>query len=240
MLEAHRIVHTYMQESPLLESGLILYKDFLGPELAKKVWDQGAEGYIKDGRKPETMVMNLTGTPAYEASGAIFPLIFKFFQPSLRKELKWHFAQQTYIQHLLNAPGDGDDQKVFHSDTFFPNLKFWYFPKSVVIDEGPFWFVPESVRLTPQLIEWHKARVEDLKAGRDEFWRGPSHREGSFRINDEELAVLGLKGIPVEVEADTLVVANVFGFHKRGETKRPTHRISIHGNLRLLNPFEHE
>lgn len=238
MIEAHRIVETYMVKTPVLDSGVVLFDRFLGPDLAKAVKEQGDKSYIKDGRKPETMVNNLEGTPAFEAADPIFQIMRRFFPEHVLKEVKELFAHHTYIQHLYNVPWDGDDQKIFHSDTFFPNLKFWYFPHKIEIEEGPFWYVPGSPKLTEKLIDWHISRVADLKAGSEEHWRGPSHREGSFRISDEEISDLGLKGVPVPVEADTFVVANVFGFHKRGDTQKPSNRVSIHGSLRLRNPFK--
>lgn len=240
MIEAHRLVSTYMRDTELLKSGFIKLEGFLGWKMAGRVYEQGMESRVKDGRMADTMVVNLPDSPAYEAAGEIFPVVMSVFQEHIRPEVKFLFAHQTYLQHLLNAPDDGDEQKVYHSDTFFPNVKFWYFPRKVEVQDGPFWYVPYSVQLTEKLIEWHKQRVEDLKAGREEEWRGPSHRQGSFRINDAELAGVGLKGEPVTVEGDTLVIANVFGFHKRGDTTRESHRVAVHGNLRLSNPFEYE
>jgi hypothetical protein len=107
----------------------------------------------------------------------------------------------------------------------------------VKVDEGPFWYTPNSAKLTEGLISWHEDRVRDMKSGMVEEWRGQPHKEGSFRASLEELADLGYKPFPVEVDADTLVVANVFGFHRRGDTVKPTNRVSMHGSIRLKNPF---
>ena len=40
------------------------------------------------------------------------------------------------------------------------------------------------------------------------------------------------------VPANTLVVANVFGFHRRGHTEEQVVRDAVHGSVRVSNPFE--
>ena len=39
------------------------------------------------------------------------------------------------------------------------------------------------------------------------------------------------------VAGDTLVVANVFGFHRRAEAHVPSERLAIHGSIRYDSPF---
>ena len=42
---------------------------------------------------------------------------------------------------------------------------------------------------------------------------------------------------PVPVDGNTLVIANVSGFHRRGDTANTYIRDAIHGSIRLSNPF---
>ena len=37
---------------------------------------------------------------------------------------------------------------------------------------------------------------------------------------------------------NTLIIANVFGYHARSFAEKTTSRISIHGSLRYTNPFK--
>jgi hypothetical protein len=53
-------------------------------------------------------------------------------------------------------------------------------------------------------------------------------RQGSFRIDAAELAPLGLPPPRAfAVPANTLVVADTFGFHARGPSERPSLRVEI-------------
>src|SRR5215469_6552843 len=53
-------------------------------------------------------------------------------------------------------------------------------------------------------------------------------REGSFRIDPDELASLGLpQPHAFAVPAGTLIVADTFGFHARGPSVRPSLRVEI-------------
>lgn len=240
LTEANRLVGTYMQDTELLRTGLIKFENFVGNEnLIAAIEEQIQKTPVRDEKAKDSMVRYLGGTPAYAVLEPIWHIITGSFKKDLFDEVSNAFVLHTYLQHLFNKPDDGDDQKVFHSDTFFHCLKFWYFPRAVSKENGAFWYVPNSPILTDGLLEWHKARVEDLKNGCAEDWRGVGHKEGSFRINEAELKELGLTPLPVEVNDDTLIVANVFGFHKRGDTVKPTHRLAVHGSIRISNPLRH-
>ena len=237
LVEAHRVVGTYMTNTDLLHCGTVAFYNFLGP-IAGEIADEIMAVPIKDGKSDESVVLGLPDTSRSKRKlGKIWNMVRQVFQSHMEEEIHRLFCSNTYLQHLYNCPDDNDEQKVYHSDTFFHCVKFWYFPLEVEKDDGPFWYVPNSVVLTPELIAWHEARVKDLREGQVEEWRGPGHREGSFRISPEELAFLGLKPEPVCVEPDTLVVANTHGFHRRGDVATPKHRLSIHGSIRIGNPF---
>lgn len=233
----------YMRDSDLFTIGLIRIRDFLVrareryADLPKRIAEEIRRVRPGDGKREDSLV---TSTPQDSASrvcaGAMWPAISGLFTAH-HAEVARKFYANLYLQHLFNTPDDNDEQKVFHSDTFFPAIKWWYFPHSVGEKDGPLMYVPNSPVLTPQLLAWHQAQVDSIKAGAVEAWRGRGHVEGSLRINDDELAALGLKGEAVTVDADTLVIANVFGFHRRGDTAKPTHRLALHGSIRIDRPL---
>ncbi len=238
--EANRIVNTYMKDSELLRSGLMRFENFLGqPALVAAIAQQISESPIRDGKAKDSLIRDMKDKPAIAVMAPLWPIVTGLFQDELFDEVTNFFILHTYLQHLYNRPDDGDEQKVFHSDTFFHCVKFWYFPQDVSVGDGAFWYVPNSPVVTDKLLAWHGDRVRDLKEGSAEDWRGPSHKEGSFRINEKELHDLDLTAVPVEVKADTLVLANVFGFHRRGDTVKPAHRLAIHGSIRISNPLKH-
>ena len=138
-----------------------------------------------------------------------------------------------YLQTVIGEPdGPNDPQTALHSDTFHSTTKGWFFLSAVEEDEGPFMYVPGSHRLTPQRLDWE--REQSLSA------RGHAnshHAAGSFRLSPNALPDLGY-GPPraVAVPANTLVIADTFGFHARAPSKRSSIRPTIHTYIRR-NPF---
>jgi hypothetical protein len=139
----------------------------------------------------------------------------------------------TYVQSILSQVIDAppDPQTHLHADTFHPTVKAWYFLTDVEEDAGPFSYVPGSHRLTPQRLAWERqmslvARTADRLTSR-----------GSFRVGVDALPGLGLPPPRLfAVPANTLVVADTFGFHARGPSLRPALRIELWGYGRR-NPF---
>jgi len=93
---------------------------------------------------------------------------------------------QSILRHACS--GSPDPQTLLHADTFHPTVKAWLFLTDVLEDAGPFTYVPGSHRLTRQRLDW-EGRVS-LAARRA---ANPETRQGSFRIDPDELAALGLE-----------------------------------------------
>ncbi|UOM35305.1 phytanoyl-CoA dioxygenase family protein [Acuticoccus sp. I52.16.1] len=130
-------------------------------------------------------------------------------------------------------PSRPDPQVTLHADTFHPTAKFWLFLHDVGIEDGPFAFVPGSHRLTPQRLAWeHEQALKATGVGNEH------HAAGSFRMTEEELEALGYDRPiqPLPVKANTFLVADTYGFHRRTPALKPNARVAIHGMLRR-NPF---
>ncbi|MHC1478782.1 phytanoyl-CoA dioxygenase family protein [Frateuria aurantia] len=140
----------------------------------------------------------------------------------------------AYVQTILShVPGhrDADPQLQLHADTFHPTVKAWLFLEDVAEEDGPFCYVPGSHRLTPRRLAWEQARSEQV----DQLDRLSSR--GSLRASAEALEEMGLPApIRMAVPANTLVVADTFGFHARGPASRPSRRVELWGYGRR-NPF---
>ena len=118
-----------------------------------------------------------------------------------------------------------DLQKELHRDTFFRAIKFWLFLRPVALEDGPFEYVPGSHRLTAKRLEWEQAKANAAIAS-----RRPPDSSGSFRIQDHDLPALDLPPpVSVACEANTLVLADVFGFHRRGAALPGRERLAIYG-----------
>lgn len=241
VVAAYQSADQYMRKTSLRTEGLLIVKRFLEsrslngliPELEKEIFQIG----IGDAKRLDSLVINSVYTSASRIAGReVREFVMNLFTRDHLGVLD-KLDKSLYRQHLYNCPDDNDEQKVFHSDIFFPALKCWYFPHAVEEKDGPFMYVPFSPVLTDALLDWHQAQVEKIRMDQVEPWRGRGHREGSFRISMDEIASLGLKPQAVTVEPDTLVVANVFGFHRRGDTFAPCHRLSLHGSVRIDRPI---
>lgn len=138
------------------------------------------------------------------------------------------------IQSILANQGVGadDPQCAIHSDTFHSTSKAWFFLHDVGPDDGPFFYVPSSHKLTPERLAWERA--QSIAASRHDM---RDHAEGSFRVSRDDLTALGLsQPQPVTVKANTLVIADTFGFHGRTPSPRATQRVELYATLRR-NPF---
>ncbi|HEY4471574.1 MAG TPA: phytanoyl-CoA dioxygenase family protein [Stellaceae bacterium] len=131
----------------------------------------------------------------------------------------------VWIQSILRHAHDGpaDPQTALHADTFHPTVKAWLFLTDVAANAGPFTYVPGSHRLTPQRLAWERRMSLAAPSSRD-----PEIRQGSFRIDPSDLAALGLPDPRIfAVPANTLIVADTFGFHARGPSVGRSVRVEI-------------
>ncbi|NKC34354.1 phytanoyl-CoA dioxygenase family protein [Falsiroseomonas selenitidurans] len=151
------------------------------------------------------------GTLRYVAASAAEPLVYI----------------QTILTHA--APGaEADPQTALHMDTFHPNMKAWFYLQDVPEEVGPLAFVPGSHRLTRRRQAWERTR--SVVAAQRRIG-------GAFRIAEEALLRLQLPPPRrLAVPANTLVGADVRGFHARSRTAQPSMRVEIYAISRP-NPF---
>ena len=219
------------------KNGYLLKTNFLDDDAFKQL-EQEARNYTgetREGRQGDTLTQRAVMSPEKRAA---VPAIAKLLDSSELAKLA-HFtaghlrAPFYYIETVKNhhTEGEKDPQKVFHTDTFHPTMKCWFFIDQVTMDNGPFTFVPQSNRLTLARL---KAEYRKSVEGKDQANRYA--RRGSMRYSEAEIKALGLpEPIAFEVPPNTLVIANTFGIHKRTESGRST-RLAIYGDSRT-NPF---
>jgi hypothetical protein len=143
-------------------------------------------------------------------------------------------APVWFVQTVIAEPDRGglDPQTEVHADTFHPTAKMWFFLQDVGDDDGPFMYVPGSHRLTPGRLEWEYRT--SLTARED---KRHHHAHGSFRVRPDELAAMGFpQPRRMTVKANTVVIADTFGFHARTPSPKPTLRMEVHAYLRQA-PF---
>jgi hypothetical protein len=130
------------------------------------------------------------------------------------------------IRQHVRETSQHDPQKDLHMDTFHPCVKAWLFLDDVTDRNGPFNYVPGSHKLTWARIKWEYG--QSFIASTPDRENGNRYWDGAFRVSLGDLKEMGYpKPISLEVPANTLVIANVRGFHCRGEATQSRHRRSI-------------
>lgn len=144
-------------------------------------------------------------------------------------------SPMVYLQTIMaQTRGSAlpDPQTDLHTDTFHPTVKAWLFLTDVALDAMPFVYVPGSHRLTPARLDWERRMSIAASSGatRDQHTLVRA-------VAPDTLAELGLPAAQaIAAPANTLVVADTFGFHARGPSVAPTSRVEIWAFGRR-NPF---
>lgn len=141
-------------------------------------------------------------------------------------------AMHIYTTVHGDETANPDIQKDLHRDTYFSNLKFWYYLHPAPLEDGPLVYVPRSHKLTAERLDWEQAQalaaIERIR-GRDRRARNEDDK-GSFRIAERDLASIGLPPPkPLPVAGNTLVIADTLGFHRRGDSRPGARRLAIYG-----------
>ena len=94
------------------------------------------------------------------------------------------YVQTVFSQHAPEA--EPDIQSFFHSDTFHPTVKSWFFLQDVDDDAAPFAYVPGSHRANKRRLAWERRVSINAHKADDRLTA-----EGSFRISEREIGQLG-------------------------------------------------
>lgn len=128
------------------------------------------------------------------------------------------------VEELIQGPDEGKDPETdLHTDIFFPTHKGWLYLDDVVQDNAPFVYVKGSHRMQRERLPY-------------EYGYSCSGDRRSRRITPEEVERRGLTETVFELPANTLVVANVCGYHRRVRGRPGQSRLGLHMSLRR-NPF---
>jgi hypothetical protein len=244
LMRARKITNKSKTLQTYLDDGMVVITDFLGAEIAKTIGNITEQFPVSVNKQPFNLVYRMDKHPAEKdmiLNGKLREVVFECLMLSDKhKDGSNQYMNNTFVQRVHNRPDDGDVQKVMHMDTYYDAVKFWYFPKEVRLENGPFTISPKSHIMTEKRLMWMQEaymRYYDKTIGAE---RSKDHAEGSLRILPDELAQLELGICHMDVPADSLIISNVFGFHGRGNATVESIRDSIHGSIRLNSPFDSE
>ncbi|WP_051687113.1 phytanoyl-CoA dioxygenase family protein [Microbulbifer sp. HZ11] len=222
--------------------GFILKRDFLPAadfqRLAQEL--QGYEGAVREFVEGTTLTQRLFITGAERSKMPETRALVE--NPALDRLMRYCSSKNRrplyYVENLCNQANvvpRPDPQRDMHADTFHPCVKGWLYVDGTDGRNGPFVYVPGSHRLSWRRLQWEYR--QSLEASKQGAARDPArYWDGSFRVSATDLQKMGLQPKTFHVPANTLVVANVYGFHCRGEAAERSHRMTVWMQARD-NPF---
>jgi hypothetical protein len=220
------------------ENGYIAIENFLSDaEFASLEKEARAfKGEIREARQGDTLTHRGVLSPdVLQQHPALQKVLDSKKLSSLARFSSGHFrAPLYYLEQVKNkyCEGAADPQKTLHNDTFHPSMKVWFFIDDVSPEMGPFTFVPGSHKLDWKRLKWHYKMSIDAKNNTNAL-----HARGSTRYSLDDLKQLGLpEPHAFTVKKNTLLIANVFGIHRRGDSSEKSTRLAIWGDSRT-NPF---
>ncbi len=209
--------------------GFVVRRDFLPPPEFDALRAQltAYRGNLREIAEGDTIMRKLALDP--KTLAALPALRSVLHSPEWRGLIRYVGSRDAepvvWIQSILRHAVDGppDPQTALHADTFHPTVKAWLFLTDIAEDSGPFTYVPGSHRLTEARLAWEYRMSLDACHSPDR-----EIRRGSFRIENDALAALGLpQPRSFAVPANTLVVADTFGFHARGPSAGRSLRVEV-------------
>ena len=224
--------HHYFKYGYLVKENFLPADEFENLESESRAF----EGEIREARQGNTLTHRGVLSPEVLADypnmqsvlfSKSFQRLARFASGHLRDPL--YYLEEIKNQHIKGAE---DPQKKFHHDTFHPSMKCWLFIDDVKADSGAFTFIPQSHKLTWKRIKWEYKMSIVAQENKNQM-----HARGSTRYSDEDLLELDLpEPHAFTVKKNTLVLVNVFGIHKRGDSKGKSTRLALWGDSRT-NPF---
>lgn len=142
-----------------------------------------------------------------------------------------------------SANVDNDIENILHADLHTATMKMFYFLEDVDETNGAFVYAKGSHRLTIGRLRHEynlSVRQAKLRKGQSVGESLTASRGGEVRniIHPRHLKMMGIEETQLCVKANTLVIANNMGFHRRGEFTSVRPRKSVQINYRYLEePF---
>lgn len=222
-----------------VDKGILKFENFLPTDQVEPLLSEIKQVPPDSLDNEENLVFNLRKTNPAINNFFLNSGVLKIIQDCIGRsetEIERFYNIDMFVQRIFSYYKNDDEQKVAHIDTFFPTLKWWYFPEAVEFNQGTFCY-DKDPKQTEKLYQWLYDTSIKVCTGDFEDWRGDGHKRGAFRINKEECEHLGIELEQIVVKPNTLIVANTGNFHSRGEVSQPHLRNAIFGSARISKPF---
>jgi hypothetical protein len=147
----------------------------------------------------------------------------------------------TY-QRVISNGEDNDIENILHADLHVPTIKMFFYLEAVNSSNGAFIYAKGSHRLTiPRIIHEYELSIREAKSRRGIAVpeRMQERRANQVRniIDNEARRRMKISETQVCAAANTLVIANNMGFHRRGEFMSDSPRKALLINYRNAEPL---
>ena len=226
-------------EKTLIKDGIVVIPDFLPEEEFRQLKKEINDG-ISDTKEPVVTGVSKSGSTQSTYYSFInekyknFPAIQNFLKNKQLIRLI-AFAEGSKVFNEIgsfrfektifgNPKGDTDNNVPFHADVHFHSHKVLFYTSNVTEDEGPFAYCLKSHKNDFDRL-WFEFKRGQLKDSHKNSWRIEEHLDNKFFKN--YFQKLMKNKYKVVGKPNTLIIANVHGFHQRGEALEGTSRSLI-------------
>ena len=217
--------------------GFVVKPDFLPPETFARMREEvrGFEAAAQEFREGDAVTRRIPLTPGalHRLPACAVLARHPEFRALARYVSGFAADPMLYIQTVFSqveGAAWSDPQTQLHRDTFHPVMKAWLYLDDITADVGPLTYAPGTHRPTPGRLAWEHDRS---------IWAADTRiRGGAFRIAADALPTVGgEQGVRrFDVPANTLIMADTFGFHARAASAAPSIRVEIYASARR-RPF---
>lgn len=237
-----RYAYKHRSRDDILDKGYLILEDFLPEEIHKKIQSEVENFQLSNNKQDFNILYNFKNLDDFSAlnylhcNSNMYDIVSNYISTEEDQEVLKLYNTNTFVQRIVNKNDDNDIQKNIHQDIFFPALKWWYFPNEVKTEHGPFRYQSNNFECSENILTWmHETSIKVSRGEYDD--KDIGQKEGSFRATDEELDKMNISVAPIPVKSNTFVLANVQNFHGRTNATEEHLRSSIHGSIRINNPF---
>lgn len=146
---------------------------------------------------------------------------------------KVYFEETFYHAEDIGKKPTDFQSDLLHFDVSYPTVKCLYYLNDVDESNAAFEYAKGSQRLTLKRL-WMEYKMS-ISFGR---WSRNRQGDEPVEVSKKDLEKQGMDVIPVIGKANTMVIANTMGFHRRGihKTTKPRHLIFV--DYRELESFK--
>jgi hypothetical protein len=176
------------------------------------------------------------------------PLILKIVSAVLRRKVTSPPPARFEVYRKVDSPEadslvDNDIENILHADLHIPTVKVFYYLSDVNESNGAFVYAKGSHKLTVGRLKHEydmSVRTAKIRKGHDDIpdallaVRGPIRRN---ILSDARKRELNIAETQVCGKANTLIITNNIGFHRRGEFSGTSTRETVVIDFRGLETY---